>query len=55
MTAPYLEQLIQVYTVYFNQISGAHLDEALGKILTETTLSISLKQSIVTGKYLENW
>lgn len=43
ITAPYLEQLIQVYTVYFNQINCAHLDVALGKILTETTLSISLK------------
>lgn len=38
---------------YFHPADGAHLDLAPGKILPKTTLSISLKESIVTEKYLQ--
>lgn len=34
----YLEQLTEVSTVYFNHFHCAHLDLALGKILTKTTI-----------------
>lgn len=50
-----LEEHLHPCAVYFNQSKCAYLDFTLGKILTKTTLSISSKQSIVTGKYLENW
>lgn len=54
MAALSLEELTRVHAVYFNPTNHARLDSALGTILTKTTLSISLKQSIVTEKYLEN-